>query len=112
MNDNILNNSLDLNIGTKTTRQPSKRMTKTLMTLHPDGRLTVSDSMTPTETAAEVLRIMKKGFLEDAQATKIRELQDRIKRLEEAGDCLLSHRNSTDYHEKVREWDKAKEAKP
>lgn len=37
---------------------------------------------------------------------------DRINRLVQAGDCLLSHRNSTDYHEKVREWDKAKEDKP
>ncbi len=31
---------------------------------------------------------------------------ERINRLAQAGDCLLSHRNSTDYHEKVREWDK------
>ena len=37
---------------------------------------------------------------------------ERIKRLVKAGDCLLSHRNSTDYHEKVREWDKAKKDKP
>jgi len=37
---------------------------------------------------------------------------DRINRLAQAGDCLLSHRNSTDYHEKVREWDKAKKDKP
>ena len=37
---------------------------------------------------------------------------ERIKRLVQAGDCLLSHRNSTDYHEKVREWDKAKKDKP
>ena len=36
----------------------------------------------------------------------------RIKRLVQAGECLLSHRNSTDYHEKVREWDKAKKDKP
>ena len=36
----------------------------------------------------------------------------RISRLVQAGDCLLSHRNSTDYHEKVREWDKAKKDKP
>mgnify|MGYP000715237774 CR=1 FL=1 len=36
----------------------------------------------------------------------------RISRLVLAGDCLLSHRNSTDYHEKVREWDKAKKDKP
>ena len=73
----------------------------------------------------------------DPQATKIRELQsditelenrlralwdkleyerkhymERINRLAQAGDCLLSHRNSTDYHEKVREWDKAKKDKP
>ena len=38
--------------------------------------------------------------------------KERIKRLVQAGDCLLSHRNSTDYHEKVREWDKAKKDKP
>ena len=37
---------------------------------------------------------------------------ERIKRLVQAGDCLLSPRNSTDYHEKVREWDKAKQDKP
>ena len=37
---------------------------------------------------------------------------ERIKRLVQAGDCLLSHRNSTDYHEKVREWDKATKDKP
>ena len=37
---------------------------------------------------------------------------ERINRLAQAGDCLLSHRNSTDYHEKVREWDKAKKDKP
>ncbi len=37
---------------------------------------------------------------------------ERISRLVLAGDCLLSHRNSTDYHEKVREWDKAKKDKP
>jgi 3-deoxy-D-arabino-heptulosonate 7-phosphate (DAHP) synthase class II len=36
----------------------------------------------------------------------------RISRLVQAGDCLLSHRNSTDYHEKLREWDKAKQDKP
>ena len=49
------------------------------------------------------------------QALLTRELNtanQRIKRLVQAGDCLLSHRNSTDYHEKVREWDKAKKDKP
>ena len=37
---------------------------------------------------------------------------ERINRLAQAGDCLLSHRNSTDYHEKVREWHKANKDKP
>jgi len=37
---------------------------------------------------------------------------ERINRLAQAGDCLLSHRNSTDYHEKVREWDKTKKDQP
>ena len=46
------------------------------------------------------------------QRKEINRLNDRINRLAQAGDCLLSHRNSTDYHEKVREWDKAKEDKP
>jgi len=43
---------------------------------------------------------------------KLESANERIKRLVQAGDCLLSHRNSTDYHEKVREWDKAKKDKP
>ncbi len=47
-----------------------------------------------------------------AAADEIHRLNERIKRLVQAGDCLLSHRNSTDYHEKVREWDKAKKDKP
>jgi hypothetical protein len=46
------------------------------------------------------------------QRKEINRLMDRINRLAQAGDCLLSHRNSTDYHEKVREWDKAKKDKP
>ena len=45
-------------------------------------------------------------------ATEKAKLEERIKRLVQAGDCLLSHRNSTDYHEKVREWDKATKDKP
>lgn len=32
----------------------------------------------------------------------------RIKRLEEAGDALLSHSHCTNYHEKVAEWNEAK----
>lgn len=59
---------------------------ETYMTIHADGRVTVSDKLKPDETAARVLECMKTQFLADAQATKIRELQDRIKRLEEALD--------------------------
>lgn len=57
---------------------------ETYMTIHADGRITVSDKLKPDETAARVLECMKTQFLDYAQATKIRELQDRIKRLEEA----------------------------
>ena len=57
---------------------------ETYMTIYADGRITVSDKLKPDETAARVLECMQTQFLGDAQATKIRELQDRIKRLEEA----------------------------
>ena len=80
--------------------------------IHADGRITVSEKLQPSETAARVLECMKTQWMEDSQSKQIRELQERIKRLVQAGDCLLSHRNSTDYHEKVREWDKAKKDKP
>ena len=58
---------------------------------------------------SDVLSTMVSEKAYDPQATKIRELQDRIKRLEEAGDemaqgCVNSSRLA--YH-----WCKAKEAK-
>jgi hypothetical protein len=53
-----------------------------ILTIHPDGRVTTSDRLKPDETAALVLDQIKTQWLKDAQATKIRELQDRIKRLE------------------------------
>jgi len=43
---------------------------------------------------------------------KLESANERIKRLVQAGDCLLSHRNSTDYHEKVIDWYKSKKDKP
>jgi hypothetical protein len=52
-----------------------------ILTIHPDGRVTTSDRLKPDETAALVLDQIKTQWLKDAQATKIRELQDRIKRL-------------------------------
>ena len=58
--------------------------------IHADGKITASEKMQPSETAARVLECMKTQFLGDAQATKIRELHDRIKRLE-AGDAALNY---------------------
>jgi len=54
-----------------------------LMTIHLDGRITVSETLQPTETAKQVLDMMKQYWMSDIQATKIRELQDRIEELED-----------------------------
>ena len=54
-----------------------------LLTIHSDGRITVAEHLKPTETAAKVLQIMREQWMADAQATKIREANERIKRLEE-----------------------------
>jgi hypothetical protein len=84
----------------------------------------VSEDCKPTETAAEVLQIMREQWLSDIQCAKIRELQsnlnesnelveylqDRIKRLEEVGDeVVINYVNSLSAFEM---WRKAKEAKP
>lgn len=53
-----------------------------ILTIHPDGRVTTSPRLKPDEISALVLDQIKTAWLKDAQATKIRELQDRIKRLE------------------------------
>ena len=58
-----------------------------ILTIHPDGRVTTSDRLKPTEAAALVLDQIKTQWMRDGQATKIRQLQDRIKRLEEAVDA-------------------------
>ena len=42
---------------------------------------------------------------------KIRELQERIKRLEEAGDYLCAAAAFMGWHDKIEAWNKAKEAK-
>jgi hypothetical protein len=41
-----------------------------------------------------------------------RELKDRIKRLEEAGDAILNSNNDDEEYEAIKHWNKAKEAKP
>ncbi|NBS67802.1 hypothetical protein EBT31_02670 [bacterium] len=56
--------------------------TEPVMTIHPDGRVTVSDKLQPDEAAAKVVEALKTQWLADAQATKIRELQQHITELE------------------------------
>ena len=81
-----------------------------ILTIHPDGRVTTSPRLKPDEISALVLDQNKPAWLKDAQATKIRELQDRIKRLEEVGDeVVINYVNSLSAFEM---WRKAKEAKP
>jgi hypothetical protein len=93
-----------------------KKCNAELLTIHADGRITVSEDCKPTETAAEVLRIMRDQWLADIQCAKIRELQERIKRLEEAGDRMAStHLEKPSYESALYDvcaWDKAKEVKP
>ena len=56
--------------------------------IHADGKITASEKMQPSETAARVLECMKTQWMEDSQSKQIRELQDRIKRLEEENNEL------------------------
>jgi len=92
-----------------------KKQGKALLTIHADGRITVSEDLKPTETAAEVLKIMRDQWLADAQATKIREQEDRIKRLEEAGDEMYKFINppspcmrTSRMDNLLQDWDDAK----
>ena len=62
----------------------SKKRNAELLTIHADGRITVAEHLKPTETAAKVLQIMREQWMDNAQSTKIRKQEDRIKRLEEA----------------------------
>jgi cysteinyl-tRNA synthetase len=43
---------------------------------------------------------------------KIQSLRARIKRLEEAGDAILNANNDDEEYEAIKQWRKAKEAKP
>ena len=80
------------------------------LTIHADGRITVSEKLQPSETAARVLECIKTQWMEDSQSKQIRELQERIKRLEEAGDAMVD-KGWNEPH-LAGEWRKAKEAKP
>jgi PDZ domain-containing secreted protein len=98
-----------------------------LLTIHNDGTITAAEHLKPTETAAEVLRIMRETWMADAQSIKIRDQQERIKRLEDsieklkdAGDLVFiwliynrSHLGGLDVDSALREWKQSKkEAKP
>lgn len=87
-----------------------------ILTIHPDGRVTTSPRLKPDEISALVLDQIKTAWLKDAQATKIRELQDRIKRLEQAGDVMAKAYRQICYDayddQQVDNWFKAKEDKP
>lgn len=62
--------------------------TEPVMTIHPDGRVTVSDKLQPDEAAAKVVEALKTQWLADAQATKIRELQASLSEANERNDHL------------------------
>ena len=61
----------------------SKKCNAELLTIHADGRITVAEHLKPTETAAAVLQIMREQWMDSIQSKKIREQEDRIKRLED-----------------------------
>jgi hypothetical protein len=82
-----------------------------ILIIHPDGRVTTSPRLKPDEISALVLDQMKTAWLKDAQATKIREQQDRIKRMEDAGDYLCAAAAFMGWHDKIETWNKAKEDK-
>ena len=87
-----------------------------LMTIHLDGRMIVSDTLKPTETARQVLDMMRQYWMSDIQATEIRGLQERIKKLEDHIDLLEQCGNSFFYgltrDNAMERWNKAKESKP
>ena len=82
------------------------------LTIHADGKITVSEKLQPSETAARVLECIKTQWMEYSQSKQIRELQERIKRLEDAGDYLCAAAAFMGWHDKIETWNKSKEAKP
>ena len=79
------------------------------LTIHADGKITVSEKLQPSETAARVLECIKTQWMEDSQSKQIRELQERIKRLEKACGEMVSEE---DTYIRLQTWLKAKEDKP
>jgi hypothetical protein len=104
--------------------------TEPVMTIHPDGRVTVSDKFQPDEAAAKVVEAFKTRWMADPQATKIRELQSdvnelkelveylqyRIKLMKSTGDELLEWLkdgaiSDSNYRLLANAWQRAKENK-
>ena len=85
--------------------------TEPYLTIHADGRITVSEKLQPSETAARVLECIKTQWMDDAQSKQIRELRERIKRLEEAGDAAIHEAGHGREHDALEIWNKAKEDK-
>jgi transcriptional antiterminator len=73
----------------------SKKCNAQLLTIHADGRITTAEHLKPTETAAEVLQIMREQWMDDIQSKKIREQEERIKQLEQENYTLLARLYST-----------------
>ena len=90
----------------------SKKCNAELLTIHADGRITVAEHLKPTETAAAVLQIMREQWMDDIQSKKIREQEERIKRLDEGGGLALGYASKGDFESADEVWHKAKEAKP
>ena len=73
--------------------------TEPYLIIHADGRITVSEKLQPSETAARVLECIKTQWMEDSQSKQIRELRERINRLEELAeelayeDCAASRKD-------------------
>ena len=53
-----------------------------------------------------------RAIMMDAAANEIQKLNERIKRLEEAGDVLCAAAAFMGWHMEIEKWNEAKEAKP
>lgn len=71
-----------------TNSHPISNPSTQIMRVDLDGGFTVNESIPATDAANEVLRIMKEQWFADPQATKIRELQERITQLEQENDAM------------------------
>ena len=81
-----------------------------LLTIHCDGRVTTSDRLKPNEAAALVLDQIKTRWLNDPQARLIRELNDRIKRLEDCTETawgVIANVDSGSWGEQRADWREA-----